>query len=68
MARAARRYLTARAALETAGAAELLACAVDVDVAYHALVRAAGLRCADVGCHGHHDDDDVPAVVDTPPL
>lgn len=62
---AARRYLLARIALEGAGAADLLPAALEVDDAYHQLVVASGLNCADVGCVHTHDDDDRADIVDT---
>lgn len=52
---AANAYLHARRNLENADVGALMLRLVELDDAYHALIVACGLSCADVGCV--HDDE-----------
>jgi hypothetical protein len=52
---AAHDYIAARVALMGAVAGTMLDATIAVDVAYHELVLACGVRCEDVGCW--HSDD-----------
>lgn len=59
VAEAARTYLVARVALMGADSGAMLARTVELDAAFHELVRACGFSCEDVGCwHEHTTEGD----------